>query len=271
MRQILFIISIFSLFVGSCSDVGQWKFLDEGLSFIQFSLPGPITVISGKVDVLKIDPNFYQLQLLCSSQYEHKTRTVREWCEDFHLTAAINAGMYKTDSITSVGYMKNFTYLNNDHIVQDYMAVLAFNPVYDSLPSVQIIDLELQNFENLKRGYNSLVQSIRMIDIHGANVWHQQPQKHSIAALAMDKDGNVLFIFCEQPSSVHDFINFMLELPLSIYNAIYLEGGPPAQFYLKSTNLKIDRKGQDSYSTSILLSEYAIPNVIGIMKKTTLK
>ncbi len=272
MRLILFIISIPLIFAGSCSDASQWKTADEGLSFIQFHLPRSFGISAGKVDVVKIDPNVYQLQLLCALQHGHKSRTVKQWCEDFHLTAAINAGMFKTDSMTSVGYMKNFQHTNNDHIVQDYMAVLAFNPVYDSLPRVQIIDREFQNFDHLKNDYNSLMQSIRMVNIHGKNVWGRQPQRHPIAALAIDKAGNVLFIFCEQPYGVHDFINFLLERQLSIQNAIYLEGGPPAQFYLKMKGLKIERKGQnDFYFTGIHSSKHTIPNVIGIVKKLSVK
>ncbi|NOY60152.1 MAG: phosphodiester glycosidase family protein, partial [Calditrichaeota bacterium] len=268
MRLISLPLIIFSILIFSCSDNNQWKRIDDGISIIQFHLLRRLGISAGRVDVVKIDPNYYQLQLLCASQHGHKKRTVKEWCEEFHLTGAINAGMYKMDSMTSVGYMKNFTYLNNDHIVQDYMAVLAFNPVHDSLPPVQIIDREFQDFDNLKKGYNSLMQSIRMVDSRGKNVWSRQPQKHTIAALAIDKDGNVLFIFCEQPYGVHDFINFLLERPLAIHNVIYLEGGPPAQFYLKTNDLKIDRKGQDNYHfTSIRSTQYTIPNVIGIVKK----
>lgn len=268
MHFILLPLIIFTTLIVSCSDNDQWKRIDNGISVIRLHLPRWFGISRGKVDVVKIDPNFYQLQLLCASQHGHKKRTVKEWCKEFHLTGAINAGMYKMDNMTSVGYMKNFSYLNNDHILKDYMAVLAFNPVHDSLPPVQIIDREFQDFINLKNSYNSLMQSIRMVNSRGENVWSRQPQKHTIAALAIDKDGNVLFIFCEQPYSVHDFIHFLLERPLSIHNAIYLEGGPPAQFYLKTNNLKIDRKGQDNHDfTGIYSAQYTIPNVIGIVKK----
>lgn len=268
MRLILLILIFSLVFISSCSDTDQWKIIDEGLSFIQFHLPRSFGISAGKVDVVKIDPNIYQMKLLCASQYGHKKHTVKEWCEDFQLVAAINAGMFKTDSMTSVGYMKNYQHINNHHVVQDYMAVLAFNPVHDSLPPAQIIDREFQDFDHLKKGYNSLMQSIRMVDIHGKNVWSRQPNRHPIAALAVDQNGNVLFIFCEQPYGVHDFITFLLERPLFIYNAIYLEGGPPAQFYLKVKGLKIDRKGQDQFPfTGIHSSKHTIPNVIGIVKK----
>ena len=68
----------------------------------------------------------------------------------------------------------------------------------------------------------------------------------------------------------YDFINILLQLPLSIYNAMYLEGGPEASFYLNHNGVEIQRFG--SYETGFNLDDgnssyWPIPNVIGIQKK----
>ena len=67
-----------------------------------------------------------------------------------------------------------------------------------------------------------------MISLKGSNVWKQSEKIYSIAAVAMDKDDNVLFIHSRSPFSVHDFNHILLKLPLNIKNAMYVEGGPEA-------------------------------------------
>ena len=88
--------------------------------------------------------------------------------------------------------------------------------------------------------------------------------------IGMDKKGNALFIFTRSPYSVHNFINILLQLPLSIHNAMYLEGGPEASFYLNHNKFEIRKFG--SFETGFNLDDsnstfWPIPNVIGIKKK----
>ena len=121
-----------------------------------------------------------------------------------------------------------------DGRIGKYQAVLAYNAKNNNVPAVQIIDLQYQKFNVLKNNYNTLLQNIRMIDIHQKNRWSRQAKKWSIAALGMNKKGNMLFIHCGFPYTVYDFINILLKLPLDIYNCMYLEGGYQASFYLKT-------------------------------------
>jgi hypothetical protein len=61
-----------------------------------------------------------------------------------------------------------------------------------------------------------------------------------------------------------------LSLPISIFNAMYLEGGRKASLYLSAQGYEIDRVGiyeNALNETPIRPGASPIPNVIGIMKK----
>jgi uncharacterized protein YigE (DUF2233 family) len=91
-----------------------------------------------------------------------------------------------------------------------------------------------------------------------------------MAVLGVDKDGNVMLIFTEAPYSAHDFINILLSLPVSIYNAMYLEGGSLANLYLSTSDIEIERIG--IYGSEVGEEQFRtvarpVPNIIGITRK----
>ena len=247
-----------------------WRKVDHGLSFAQFDPPYETPIKDSKITILKINPTFYSFKLLCASELGNTRLTPKEWCKRYNLVSAINAGMYQKDGLTNVGYMKNFFHLNNPKLHSGYKAVLGFNRVDLSVPEIQIIDLKCQDFENLKSKYQTFIQNIRMISCNQENVWSKQDKRWSLAALGVDKEGNVLFILSEAPYSGYDFNNVLLSLPLSIFNGTYLEGGPEASLYFSAAGIELEKAG--IYGTglngSVVQSgAYPIPNVIGITKK----
>ena len=263
-------VCIFSYTSVSFSEEVFWKKVDEGLLWGEFDSPLKSKIKDSKVTIVKINPKFYSLRLLSASEHSRVRITAKKWCEKHNLIAAINAGMYQTDGITNVGFMKNFTHLNNPRFNGSYKAVLAFNPVDPAVPEVQIIDLRCQDFEKLRLKYHTLIQNIRMISCRQENAWSQQDKIWSMAVFGMDKNGDALFIFTEAPYSGHDFINILLSLPISIFNAMYLEGGPEAGLYFSSKGVEFERAG--IYETGLQEDPYKavawpIPNVIGIIKK----
>ena len=185
-----------------------------------------------------------------------------------HLVAAVNASMFQADGLTSIDFMKNFNHVNNHRLSRDN-TILAFNPVGKNLPQIQLIDRECQDFSGLRAKYRSFVQGIRMISCKGQNVWSRQDAKWSSLALGMDAQGNILFLFCRTPGSVHDFVEILLSLPLSLKSAMYLEGGPQASLYLSTPKMSLERyctlEGLESDSLQFALP---VPNVIGIVRKS---
>jgi uncharacterized protein YigE (DUF2233 family) len=277
MRRVPLFLSISSLclwviFISSdgMSQNGPWRKVNDGLFLAQFDSSYQTPIKDSKIIIIKINPNYYSFKLLCASELGKIGLTSKEWCKRYNLISAINAGMYQKDGLTNVGYMKNFSHLNNPKLNSSYKAVLAFNRLDDIVPEIQIIDLKCQEFERLKFKYQTFVQNIRMISCNQENVWSKQDKKWSLAVLGLDKGGNVLFIFSETPYSGYDFNNVLLSLPISIFNAIYLEGGREASLYFSANNFELEKSGiyESGFNESLIRSSAnPIPNVIGIIKK----
>src|SRR4030042_4057830 len=259
---LLFVVAL-SVFFSVPSILPQdelWKRIDDGLSLSEFN--------SQKLTLVKIDPKYYSCKLLCASENSKLRMTAKKWCQKHNLISAINAGMFQTDRITNVGYMKNFNHINSPRLNSGYKAVLAFNPVDASVPEIQIIDLKCQDFERLRDKYQTLIQGIRMTSCRQENVWEKQDKMWSIAAFGMDKSGNGLFILTESRYSVHDFTNILLSLPVSLYNAMYLEGGPEATLYLSANGVEFEKMGSHetgSNEENFPKIALPIPTVIGFV------
>ncbi len=246
-----------------------WKEADEGLLVAEFESvfdndPYQITVV-------KVDPQRYSFRLLCATQYGKESLTTKEWALKYQMLVAVNAGMFQQNGLTSVGFMKNFGHVNNPRL-SSANTILAFNPVDENFPEIQLVDRECQDFNYLRQKYQSFVQSIRMISCTQQNVWSRQDSKWSTLAVAMDTQGNILFLFNRTPLSVHDFIEILLSLPLSLKSAMYLEGGPQASLYLSTSTITLERYGVwGGLEKNPLPFPLPVPNVIGISKKQRLK
>jgi len=244
----------------------QWEMLDQGLSFTSVDAPIHCNIGDSKLSILRIDPTYYKFHLISSKEKGEENKTASQWAKDYKLTALVNAGMYQADHQTNVGYMQNGSHVNNKRLNKD-KTIVAFNPIQDKYPLFQIIDLECQNWETLSKQYKTFTQSIRMVDCEGRNKWSKQDKYWSMVAIATDQKGQVLFLFSRSPYSVHDFIDMLLGLPLSIHSMMYLEGGPEASFFLNHPKKNIAYMG--SYETNFIESDenkvfWPIPNIIGI-------
>jgi hypothetical protein len=244
------------------SQTELWKRIDDGLSLAEFQSQG--------VTVVRVAPTAYSYKLLSASEYNNVRMTAKKWSQAHNLVSATNAGMFLPDGVTNVGYMKNFNHVNSPRLGTSYNAVLAFNRVDATVPEVQIIDLKCQEFGRLKEKYQTFVQGMRMVSCRQENVWEKQDRMWSIAAFGMDKGGNGLFIFGETPYSVHDFTQLLLSLPVLLYNAMYLEGGPEATLYFSAGGVEFEKVGKHQTALSengFQRMARSLPNVIGIRRK----
>ena len=256
---------------GVQSKEDPWKRVDQGLYFGEFASREKSRANDSSITIVKADPRVYSFKLLCASEQGKISMIAKEWCQKYSLLSAINAGMYQEDGVRNVGYMKNFGHMNNPKLNAAYKAVLAFNPIESVLPEIQIIDLKCQDFERLRFKYQTLVQNIRMISCQQENVWNRQDKKWSMAVFGIDKGGNALLIFTESPYSGYDFASELLSLPISIYNAMYLEGGQQANLYFSANGVEFDRIGRPMSldGSDRIPAARPIPNVIGIAKRPT--
>jgi len=243
-----------------------WRTLETGLDLGSFGGPEA----GNPLRVLRIDPAHFDFKLLNASHSEAgKPLSAREWVRRHGLVAAINASMYQADHMTSVSLMQTRDHVNNTWFSRD-KALLAFDPLSASMPPVQILDRDCQNVPKLRDQYQTLIQSIRMISCDGKNVWAQQPQKKwSAAAIGQDASGRVLFIHSRSLVTTHDLIEHLLGLPLDLKRAMYVEGGPESQLYIKGADEEWEFVGNFNYNEPGDAGNtigWPVPNVVGIVR-----
>jgi hypothetical protein len=246
-----------------------WRNLEKGLDIGIFPAPKKSTVGDSLIRILRADIASFELRLLnASSENQGKRLSVKNWVKKNGLVAAINASMYQKNMMSSVSYMKNGQHTNNTWVSKD-KTFLAFNPIKKNSISVRIIDRDCDDFQSLRKQYDTLVQSIRMISCHRENMWEQQKNIWSIAAIGMDHQGRILFIHVRSPYSSHDLIDMLLELPIGLKQTMYVEGGADAQLYINTG--KEEHEFIGSYSTGSRehnknTFSHPIPNVLGLVR-----
>jgi hypothetical protein len=255
---------------GAAKPEGTWRTLEPGLDLGHFPSSRPSDRGDSVVRVLRIDPARFDLRLMnASAPGQGRPLTAKGWCARAGLVAAVNASMYQADHRTSVSLMKTEGHTNNPRLSKD-RAILAFDRLDRFVPPVAIIDRECDDIDALEGRYGTLVQSIRMISCRGKNVWSRQPRRWSAAAIGTDRQGRVLFMHARSPYSTHDLIDILMELPLGLERALYAEGGPEAQLYVKSGGLESEWVG--SYESGFNEDDdnhaaWPVPNVVGIARR----
>ena len=253
-----------------------WNEIERGLFYAEFDAPLKSKVSDSKISVLKIDPNYFSFELLTATEHDSLRRTVEQWSNDFNLVAVINAGMFNlSDHYTGTGYLKNYTHINNGKLRGNFRAFAMFNPKSNDFPAMNIVDMEIENWEYYLSNYNSAFQCIRMVDCNQKQVlWKpRKPISSSMCVLGTDIYGNVLFVFCRSPYTANTMSNFLLHLPLKTYSAMYLDGGPESSLYVNAGDTIIEKVGSwvsPGYANDDNTYFWELPNVIGVKRKVVL-
>jgi hypothetical protein len=260
-----------SLLSGLEADTSSgWQLLSPGMELQYLAVTRPKITPGATLTVLRIDPHLWELEIMGTSRTgETAGHTAREWCETHKLTAAINAGMFKTDGKTHVGFMRFREHLNNGR-ANSYQSVAAFDARDPhALAPFRIFDLDSPGVTlgSILKDYRSAVQNLRLIKRPGANQWGQQDRMWSEAALGEDSSGRVLFLFSRAPFSMHDLNQQLLSAGIGLVAAQHLEGGPEAQLYLRVGEMQLESFG--SYETSFQETDsnakpWPVPNVLGV-------
>jgi len=245
----------------------EWEALEPGLELASPVAPEPAAEGDSRIWILRLDPKRFELQLLNSSaRTDGAIRTAKGWAGEGGFVAVINAGMYQADYRTSLSLMQRRDHVNNPRLTKD-RTVLAFDPLDPGVPPAQIIDRSCQDFDALRPRYAGLVQSIRMISCRRENVWRQQEQRWSISSIGMDDEGRILLIHSRSPFSTHDLIDNLLELPLGLTRAMYLEGGAQAQLYVNAGGHEVERVGsRGSRGLGVNVMALPIPNALAVRR-----
>ena len=266
---ILVLLGLFVLFypLSTVHAREQWNFLAKGVEYGIFRANPPPGIGDGKIHIVRLDPAQVRLKLLLASENDKRSRTTAEWCKDYNLAAAVNAGMYQKDFLTNVGYLRNGSYKQNKRWSSKYKSVLAFDPIRTGLPQAIMVDLEEPDAIKKLEDYNAVLQNLRLMKGNGINVWEKSDKRWSEAAVGMDNKGRILFLFCWFPYSMWEFNEIVKSLNLGVTRLMHMEGGPTASLSIRSRDINIDLAG--GYETSTSMDDtnselWPIPNVIGV-------
>jgi hypothetical protein len=253
----------------SSAESSTWKNLEKGLDLGIFQGPQKSVLGDSLIRILRADTNYFGLRLLnASSRDQGKRQSAKDWVNKNGLIAAINASMYQRDMRSSVSYMKTRQHTNNTWVSKD-KTILAFDPTDKNLPTVRIIDRDCESFNKLRKLYGTLIQSIRMVSCHRKNMWTPSKKMWSTAVIGLNDQGQIMFIHVRSPYTTHNLINMLLELPVNLKQAIYVEGGADAQLYINTGKERHEFIG--SYSSGSREHDentfaHPVPNVLGLMR-----
>ncbi len=219
--------------------------------------------------ILRIDPKLWRFSLHMASR-EGAALSLGDWAARRGLEAGINASMYLPDNKTSTGYMRGDGHVNNPHVGGRLGAFFAAEPAADApagLPEAAIYERENPSLQSLLASYTVVVQNYRLIDGEGKILWNSGGPLHSIAAVAADTAGRILFILVAKPMPAADFAVLLQGCGLSLKAVMYVEGGAQAGIFLREhgPNAPVTVwKGRQSLLNIEGNPAAPLPNIIGV-------
>ena len=268
-----------TLLLGQPGDTAPipFKRLQRGVEYaaLPSGYTGKLRVRDTRLHVVRVTPGRARLVVLLASRGDKKGQTAARWAQHRRLAAAINLGMFRQDHLTNVGYLRAAGHLNNPRWVGKYRSVLVLHPRGGKLPAAALLDItgSLKSFTPRLVSYRTVVQNLRLIRSAGAagrGVWTRQQKRWSEAAVAMDREGRLLLLFCRAPFSMYRFNELLLSLPLGVRRAMHVEGGPEASLSIHAGGVNLDLAG--SFETGFSPDDsnnrqWALPNVLGVLRR----
>jgi hypothetical protein len=244
-----------------------WQPLEPGLDYALLDGP-PGAPGDGKIAIVRVDPQRFRLVLLnASAPGQNALFTARAWAHRAGASAAINASMYGQDFRTAVSLMRTRAHVNQARVSKD-KAVLAFDALDASLPPVRLIDRDCEDLADASKGYGSLVQSIRVVSCDRKVVWAAAERRFSMAMIALDGKGRVLFVHARSAWPVHVLAQALLAAPIDLRQAMYVEGGPEAQLYARGGGREVERIGAFEAAPAADNREaWPVPNVLAAVRR----
>lgn len=271
--------------------VNVWQELEEGVSFVRIAQTIlvdreeennqklPVTV---NFDVLKFEAGRFDFSVYGAVTDNTESKPLLSWLKDFGLKAVINASMYLPDNKTSIGYLKKGNIYNNRHIGKKLGAFFVSEPYEEfrgKIPDCAIFymqDAQLDEFfspsekersiKKLLEKYRVAVQNFRIYDPENSGIRWKGQRRHTIAAVAQDKENNILLMYASKELTVQEFRTILQKNPLlRIKRAMYAEGGTEASMAY-GTDPVFLWQHQDNIML-FLKGVVRLPNVIGIKKR----
>jgi uncharacterized protein YigE (DUF2233 family) len=243
-----------------------WQHLQDGVAYAAVPFVERPSHGDGLLHVVRIDPRRARVLAFTSGSEDIRPQTAADWATQRKLAVVINAGMYEPDHLTHTGYFRVEGQTNSAQWLPSYKSALLL-PGRAAEASAQIIDLDREDSSSLMKREGAVAQNLRLIRAPGINMWPQNQKRWSEAAIAMTKDGEILFLFSRSPLSMRDFNTKLLDLGLGVVRAMHAEGGPEASLSIHAGGIGLDLCG--SYETGFVENDdnhhqWPLPNVFGI-------
>lgn len=249
------------------SDHAQSRTLAKGLVVddVEASIPSTVDAGDGIITMVRIDPALYRFHLLTAAA--HGARTAPQWAREFKLTGVINASMFQPNQ-RSTGLMVDGAQLYNATVNSSFGAFFAFDAVESDAPRVGLFGRGCPGFDvdRIRESFRVVIQNYRMLNCDGRPIPWKDPKIYSVAAVAIDRDGWVVFIHSRTPYRMRDFNAMISDPKLGLTAAMFVEGGPEASLFVTTDKAKIERTG--SWESGFRPDDSnqwfrRIPNVIG--------
>jgi hypothetical protein len=256
---------------GSATEHGArapvWRSLGRGAEYAAIALSPKAAIGDGLLHVVRVDPSQAAIRVRMAAQLDGRPRTAREWCDNPRVVAVINAGMYDRDLSTHIGFLRVGERIGSARWVRNYQSILLLGARRPGLPAATIRDLLPDGRAADFDGYDTVIQNLRLIRDPAVNVWTQSDRRWSETAIALDRQGRILFLFCRSPYTMHDFNALVTALPLGVMRAMHVEGGPEASLSVRGPGIEVDLAG--SYETGFNPSDdskrqWPLPNVVTV-------
>ncbi|HEV3075876.1 MAG TPA: phosphodiester glycosidase family protein [Thermoanaerobaculia bacterium] len=244
-----------------------WRSLGRGAEYAAIALSPRPALGDGLLHVVRVDPSQATIRVRMAAQLDGRPRTAREWCDNPRVVAVINAGMYDRDLSTHIGFLRVGDRIGSARWVSTYRSILLLGARHPDLPAATIRDAPPDGRAADFADYDTVVQNLRLIRDPAVNAWTQSDRRWSEAAIALDRSGRILFLFCRSPLTMHDFNALVTALPLGVTRAMHVEGGSEASLSVRGPGIEVDLSG--SYETGFNPSDdskrqWPLPNVVTV-------
>jgi hypothetical protein len=91
-----------------------------------------------------------------------------------------------------------------------------------------------------------------------------------MCVLAEDVNHNIILAFSRTPLSANQMSEVLLNIPINVHSAMYLEGGPECCLYIRTPDTLISKIGSYvslTFPTDTNTRYWHLPNIIGFKAK----
>ncbi len=257
-------------------DYTNWTSLTKGMEYREMTAPIKSSIGDSKISILRMDRGLFDFDIFSATKFDSIPRDLHNWADTFDLNVVFNAGMYNLSKpLKSRAYLKTGGHINNGTVIENFNLMLAMGPTVKKRDNVEILDLTCENFNEMNHEFNSYAQGLRMIDCNGGPMfWKKKIQSCSMLIAAEGEDGKFYLIFCRSPYTHNQMIQFMVDMPYGLRNAIYLEGGPETSLLVDVNGHCIEKVGSwvsTTWERDDNNHFWRLPNVVGVKKLVSTK